>query len=265
MCTGARTHAECGHSGCGCGGHGHPAPSPDPRAILALKFGQPHVSHCQCGGQRCPRHYLAATGFVLGTFLVLHLALNAIAWWPARFQATVTRLHACGPWLPVLEVLLVLVPLAVHLAFGLRTLRREQLRFGGQKHHHGSDLRQWLQRFTAIILLLFLGFHILVMHRWFGGRFNPEQAFSSAAQAVWQFWSGQPSRNGWNLLFALFYLFGLLAAAYHFANGLATGLEVLGWAESPARQKWVGRFSLVLGPVLLLAGLVAWLALAGLR
>lgn len=162
----------------------------------------------------------------------------------------------------MLEVLLGLLPLSVHLAFGLRTLQREGLRFGREKHHHGSDLRQWLQRLTAVILLLFLGFHILVMHRWFGGRFDPDNAFSSAARSIWQFWSGQPPKSGANLAFASVYLLGLVAVAYHLANGFATGMEVLGRAERPVTQRWIRRGSLVLGPALLIAGVAAWLALA---
>ena len=65
------------------------------------------------------------------------------------------------------------------------TLRREELKFGVEKHHHGSDLRQWLQRVTALIMLAFILFHVITLHRWFGGRFDPANAFSSASHAIW--------------------------------------------------------------------------------
>jgi succinate dehydrogenase hydrophobic anchor subunit len=64
-----------------------------------------------------------------------------------------------------LEIGLVLA-LAIHVTLGLRTLCREGLKLGVQKHHHGSDLRYWLQRVTAVILLVFLAFHLATMHRW---------------------------------------------------------------------------------------------------
>jgi succinate dehydrogenase/fumarate reductase cytochrome b subunit len=248
---------------CGCGGHGAAkAVAPDPRAILSLEFGEP-ASKCACGGGgTCPRQYLAYTGYCLAGFLLLHLAVNALAMRPALFQSVVSRNHALGSILPVLEVGLIFVPLAVHLAFGLRTLSREKLKFGVEKHHHGSDLRQWLQRVTALILLGFISFHVLALHRWFGGRFDPDHAYGSAAQAVWQFWRGLPPGNFANLLFAQFYLIGLVAAVYHVTNGLATGAEVLGWVRTPAAQDRFWRAGVCAAPALLLAGLAAWYALA---
>lgn len=275
--------SNCNKSSCGCGGHGRKAPvvpptfssqpanaashrparpasPPDPHAILTLKFGAEADHQCGCGGGTCPRHYLALTGLLLGGFLVLHLALNALALWPATFQAAVHRNHALGALLPVLEVGLIFLPLSIHVAFGVRTLRRERLRFGVAKHHHGSDLRQWLQRLTAVIMLAFILFHVLTLHRWFGGRFDPAHAFCSASQAIWEFWHGLPAGHPGNLLFAQFYLLGLVAAVYHLTNGIATGAEVLGWVKTPAAQARLWRTCVVTAPALLLAGLAAWYA-----
>ena len=265
MCIEADPKSGCRKSSCGCGGHGHKpraARPPDPRAILAMRFdGQP-AHHCSCGGGKCPRHYLAITGMLLGGFLALHLAGNILGLWPEKFQAAVNRTHSWGAVLPGLEVGLVFLPLGIHAVFGLRTLRREKLKFGVEMHHHGSDLRQWLQRVMALILLPFILFHVVTLHRWLGGRFDPHQAFSSASHAIWQFWEGWPAGHPGNLLFAQFYLLGLGAAVYHLTNGLATGAEVLGLIRSPAAQKWLGRVCLATAPALLLAGLTAWYAFA---
>jgi len=116
---------------------------------------------------------------------------------------------------------------------------------------------------TAVILLLFLTFHVVVLHRWFGGRFDPHNAFSSASQAIWQFWHGQPAGSFPNLLFAQFYLVGIVAAVYHVANGMATGAEVLGLARTPAAQARLERLCLIAAPVLGFVSLAAWWALAG--
>ena len=90
---------------CGCGGHGRHATPPDPRVILAMKFeAEERGPHCARGGGSCPRHYIAFTGLVLGAFLVLHLAVNALGLWPAIFQGVVNRSHSLGPVLPVLEI-----------------------------------------------------------------------------------------------------------------------------------------------------------------
>jgi len=258
----ASPKSACSSKSCGCGGHGPKAKSaPDPRAILALKFdGKPEA--CNCSGQACPRHYLAYTGMMLAAFLLLHLTLNALTQWPDKFQDAVKRNHALGGLLPVVELGLIFLPLAIHGAFGLRTLRREKLRFGVEKHHHGSDLRQWLQRCSAVIILAFILFHVATLHRWLGGRFDPHNAYASVAHAVWQFWPNLPTNHPANLLIAEFYLLAIAAAVYHVANGIATGAEVLGWVKTATGQRRLWHICLGGALGLFLAGLTAWNALA---
>lgn len=232
------------------------------RAIIAMNLSEEAEPHCKCGARTCPRHYLALTGYLLGAFFVLHLAANTLGFWPTKFQAVVNRIHSLGVLLPVLEVGLIFLPLSIHVAFGLRMLCLEKLKFGVEKHHHGSDLRYWLQRVTALILLAFILFHVVTLHRWFGRRFDPHNAFSSASHAIWQFWHGLPAGHPGNLLFAQFYLLGIVAAVYHLTNGVTTGAEVLGFVSTPVAQKRLWRACLIAAPVLLLAGLAAWYAFA---
>jgi len=262
MCVEAAPKSGCQNSSCGCGGHGRQKPPPDPRVILTMTFDGAAAPQCQCSGRTCPRHYLALAGLGLAGFLGLHLAVNLLALWPATFQAVVSRSHALGLALPVLEISIIFLPLAVHVGLGLRTLAREGLKFGVEKHHHGSDLRQWLQRATALVLLAFVLFHVVTLHRWFGGRFDPPNAFHSASQAIWQFWRGLPAGHPGNLVFAQFYLLGLAAAVYHLTNGVATGAAVLGLTPTLAAERRLGRLCLLAAPLLLLAGMVAWFAFA---
>ncbi len=264
MCVEAAPKSKCGgKSNCGCGGRSHAKTAGlNPRSIRTIKFGEEaeHQSSCS-GGGRCPREYLAPTGYVLGGFLILHLLVNALAIWPGKFQSVVNRIHSLGALLPVLEIGLASV-LTFHIVVGLRLMRRDKLNFISGEHYHGSPMRQWLQRVTAVIMLSFVLFHIAVMHRWFGGRFDPNNAFSSAQYAIWQFWHGQPAGSFPNLLFAQFYLIGIVAAVYHVANGLATGAEVLGWVSTPAAQDRLWRVSICTALILLLAGMAAWWATA---
>jgi succinate dehydrogenase/fumarate reductase cytochrome b subunit len=282
MCVEAAPKSGCKKGSCGCGGHGRHAQAtvqPDPRVILALKFGEEAERECNCGGATCPRHYLAITGFILVAFVVLHLTVNMLGLWPARFQAAVNHIHGLGAALPILEIGLIFIPLTIHVAFGLRTLRREKLKFGVEKHHHGSDLRQWLQRVTAVILLAFLAFHLATMHRWglhlvfrlthwpaleryaAGGLFEPSRALASVRDGLGNFWSSASGHPA-NLLVAQFHLLGITAAVYHLANGVATGSEVLGLAVTPPAQQRLGHLCLVTAPLLLLIGMVAWYAFA---
>lgn len=244
-----------------------------------MKLREEPAPVCACGGGVCPRRYLAATGLLFGAFVILHLAVNALGLWPSSFQTVVNRIHGLGAALPALEIGLVLAPLAIHVALGLRTLRREQLKFGVEKHHHGSDLRYWLQRVTAVILLVFLGFHLSTMHRWglhlvyrithwpalgrfaAGGLFEPQRALPSVSESVWHFWDAHAA-NPANWLVVQLYLFGLAAAVYHLCNGAATGAEVLGFAAVPARKERLRRVCLGTGFVLAAVALAAWFAFA---
>jgi len=264
MCVEARPKSKCaGKNNCGCGGHAHVKTAAlNPRTLRTIRFGKEAGHQCgYSGGGRCPRHYLAPTGYVLGGFLILHLAVNALALWLGKFQSAVNKLHSLGALLPVLEISLAAV-LTFHIAVGLRLMRRDKLKFITGDHFHGSPLRQWLQRVTAVILLAFLLFHVGVLQRWLGGRFDPHNAFSSASHAIWQFWHGAPAGSFPNLLFAQFYLLGIVAAVYHVANGLATGAEVLGFVSTPVAQERLWRTCVIAAPALLLAGLAAWWALA---
>jgi succinate dehydrogenase / fumarate reductase cytochrome b subunit len=244
-----------------------------------LKFGEEAEHNGNCTGRTCPRHYLAATGLVLGAFLVLHLAINALGLWPEIFQAAVNRNHAFGALLPVFELGLVFLPLAIHVGLGLRTLRRDKLSLGLDKHHVGSEVRYWLQRMTAVILLVFLAFHLATMHRWgfhlvyqithwpalgryaAGGLFTPQHAFASVSEALWHFWD-KHAANPANWLILQLYLLGLTSAVFHLANGVATGAEVLGFVPTTAQNERLWRWCIGAGFILAAIGLTAWYAFA---
>lgn len=229
MCSEAISTIKRERNSYGCGGHTARAALNTPfdlRSIRALSFAEPAQHQCNCG-RACPRKYLSLTGFALGGFLVMHFAANLLGLWPERFQSMVTRNHSLGMALPVLEIGLIFIPLSIHIAFGLRTLSREKLKFGIKKHHGGSDLRNWMQRASAIILLAFILFHVATMHRWLGGRFDSHNAFNSASQTIWKFWSDLPAGHPANMLIAQLFLLGIAAAVYHLTNGIATGAEVL--------------------------------------
>ena len=171
---------------------------------------------------------------MLGGLLVSHLAIGALGLWPTVFQAAVNGIHRLGPALTWLELTLIGIPLLVHVGMGLNYLRKSGLRPGVEKHHHGSDLRYWLQRVSAVVLLGFITLHVVTLHRWGAGRFDPQNAFTSTTEALRHFWTGQGSGSRANLLIAQFYLLGIAAAVYHFSNGISTSADV--WDFTPARS-----------------------------
>ena len=130
MCVEAAPKSGCKKSSCGCGGHGRAKTvALTPQTIRTIKFGEEAVHQCSCsGGGRCPREYLAPTGYVLAGFLILHLVVNGLALWPEKFQSAVNRIHSLGSLLPVLEIGLIAV-LSFHVAVGLRLMLRDKLKF----------------------------------------------------------------------------------------------------------------------------------------
>jgi hypothetical protein len=102
----------------------------------------------------------------------------ALGAWPAQFQAAVNRIHRLGAALPWMEMILIGPPLAAHVEWGLNSLRKSGFGLGVSQHHHGSDMRYWLQRVSAVVLLAFVAFHVLTLHRWAGGRFDRNDAFA---------------------------------------------------------------------------------------
>jgi len=263
-----------------CGGDWPSAHDPNlaPRHTLPVEFCVPkEEGDCRCDGHGLERQLVVITGFMLGAFLLLHFAFNVLGLWPALFQLTASLTHRLGGALPSLEIGLVLVPLVVHVALGLRTLWREKLVFGVEKHHRGSDVRYWLQRVTGVILLVFLSFHLATTHRWglhlvyqmtrwpaagryaAGGLFEPQHAVASASEAQWHFWGG-PAASPANLLVSELFLLGIAAVVYHLVNGVATGSEVLGFVPGGRRKDSLWRVCMGAGFVLAAIGLVGWYA-----
>jgi succinate dehydrogenase / fumarate reductase cytochrome b subunit len=270
------------HDGCQCGGSclSGNTKTLGPSDLPSVDFSaSKNEGDCACRGHACPRQYLAITGFILGTFLIAHLSVNMLGFWPSRFQVVVDIIHILGATAPVLEVALIFIPLTIHVALGLRTLWSEQLTFSVRKHHCGSEVRYWLQRVTAVILLAFLAFHLATMRQWrfhlgyeitpwlvlgpglAGGLFEPQRAFEFVSGRLWRFWDGHIA-NPANLLILQFYLLGVASAVYHLANGVATGAEVLGFAATIKQKEWCLRLCTGAGFVLAAVGMAAWYAFA---
>lgn len=255
--------------GCGCGGHGHGSNLHDPHA---------DVEHaCHCGG--CPRRYHSLAGLVLGAYLLVHLMIGFLGFWPERYQSVLSFIHRNTAALIIAEIVFILVPLVVHVGYGLRFLWREGIVLKQEKHHYGSATRFFWQRISAVILLAFIVFHVATLHptglhavykftHWSaldryaaGGLFQPDDAYASTVRGVKTFWNqAEPTHPG-NVLVMGFYLAAVLAAVYHLANGISTSAMVWDWTpdDSPeAARLW--KFCIAGGLLLALLGVAAWVA-----
>ena len=122
---------------------------------------------------------------------------------------------------------------------------------------YASNIRYTLQRATGIIAFVFIVFHVIQLHHFFGApfkeigdtkfgaQFDPAHAASSAAVAL------QPLWIKW------LYLVGMLSAIYHFANGLWTQGITWGIWTSAAAQRRASWVSVFVGLLLTVVGLTA--------
>jgi succinate dehydrogenase / fumarate reductase cytochrome b subunit len=198
------------------------------------------------------RRLHSLTGIIpVGVFLCVHLTVNAtVVFGGEKFQTAVNGihlLHGIG-LLYLVEIVGIFIPLAFHAILGV------QIWLTGQQnmlaYRYGASIRYALQRWTGVITLVFVLYHLWHMH-WlgspFGGaKFDPHEAPYTAAVAI------QSVR--W---YAPVYVLGLLCAVFHFGNGIWTFLITWGITISREAQRRAGYVCLAVGLLLAAAGLAS--------
>ncbi|HQU42816.1 MAG TPA: succinate dehydrogenase cytochrome b558 subunit [Pirellulales bacterium] len=197
----------------------------------------------------------------VGAYMCIHLLTNAtVLGGPQTFQEKVDTIHSLGPALPFVEWTFIFIPIIFHAALGI--VRAVNCEPNSGTYRYGSNVRYTLQRVTAWIALLFIGWHVFHMHGWFhnsfwtekvahnlgGGQFDPEHATSTAAAALQ------------SLLVKILYTVGVLSTVYHLANGLWTSGITWGLWTTPAAQR---RADYVCGAFGLLVAFIGMSALFG--
>jgi succinate dehydrogenase cytochrome b subunit len=183
------------------------------------------------GGPVWVRLHLLAGALPLAGYLVLHLGTQAFAWGGpfayARANAAIDR----TPWLQVLEVAFLYVPLGYQVGAGLWRMRSAAWLSGA------GQGRGWraVQQLSGGVLLAFLIYHFWQFRGrlWTGeldrSDYFPELCASLSSTAL----GGVP-------VVALGYLLGMAAAAFHAADGLYRFW--LGWSiaakNQPKRAIW---------------------------
>lgn len=197
---------------------------------------------------------LTLTGvFPLGFFLIEHIGVNASSLGgAARFDAVVGSLIRSS-WMPVVEIVIVLVPLLLHTIYGLHVLAtRRPLR----TYPLLADRMQLLQRVSSVVLLLFVAGHLweLRIHRW---------RSALPVTAIHARLAEHMSSTTWSVPWiAVGYILGVAAAAFHFANGLwAYGVERRG-LTTEGEKKRAAIVPFAVGAVLFVVGTATVITLA---
>lgn len=182
----------------------------------------------------------------VGVWTANHLWNNLAAYnSPRAWQTAVTEHSSAASTALVMTV--VLVPLLWHTVWGIARMFRTR---GSSARYFGS-LRYWLQRASAVGLLLFLGAHLWLA--WAQPRFveGHAEAFADIAHEI-----------RFHTPTLLVYILGVLAIAYHLANGVWS-FFTMGWglAVSKSSIRWLERIAILVFVILLGIG---WAAVYGL-
>jgi succinate dehydrogenase / fumarate reductase cytochrome b subunit len=179
----------------------------------------------------------------VGAFLVFHLWANS----QSRLGSEHYNRDVVGAlqqvnYLPLIEILLVLLPLAFHALYGLaiiRSGRAEPLRYPYLRNR-----RYWLQRISGVGVLAFLLVHLwLTRVQTLLDPVVRDDLYGHMQALLTQPW-----------MLALYFV-GLLLAVFHLSNGLWSAAIVWGLTTSPRAQALSGWLSAGIGMLLLALGL----------
>lgn len=174
----------------------------------------------------------------VGAYMTVHLLVNSsLVNGAGAFQNNVNQIHSFGAFLPVIEWAFIFLPIIFHAAFGVWIIKSGKSNV--DRYRYTSNFRYAMQRWTGVIAIIFIFFHVFHLHGWFHAdfwlkivepwgmaSFRPYNAASTLASALSGF------------LWPIFYLLGVLACVYHFANGVWTAGITWGIWISPKAQQW---------------------------
>lgn len=247
--------------GCGCGHHATAAATATTETVSEST--PPNQGQGKCGCRRLLwiRKVHSAAGILLLAFLLEHLAATALGARPAlagRYLQFLQAALAEAPWLAAL----IFVPLAVAAGFGGYLLLQAGVRYNVKKCNRGGKLRYWLQRTTAVVLLVFLALHIGSLRGYHLPTTESAPAtFHASVAALQAGWPAGPA-NPWRLAIIAGLLLGTWAAAYHASNGLWTAAIAWGLLETPAAQRRAEWVCGAAGLGLAFLGTIGWAAFA---
>ncbi|WP_050181178.1 succinate dehydrogenase cytochrome b558 subunit [Domibacillus robiginosus] len=180
----------------------------------------------------------------VGLFMTQHLVVNHFATKGEEAFNQAAGFMGSLPFVLVLETLIIFLPLLFHAIYGLYiafTAKNNPGRFG--------YFRNWmfvLQRWSGVITLIFIAWHV-----W-------ETRVQAALGAEVNFQMMENILD--NPFMLVFYIAGVLAAIFHFANGLWSFCVSWGIAVSPRSQRIVTYATLIVFFALSYVGLSAILA-----
>ncbi|WP_239534555.1 succinate dehydrogenase cytochrome b558 subunit [Priestia taiwanensis] len=157
----------------------------------------------------------------VGLFLINHLVINNFATRGAEAFNKAAQFMEALPFRYLLEIFFIFLPLLYHAVYGLYiafTAKNNATQYG--------FFRNWmfmLQRYTGVIALIFIVWHVWQtrVQAALGTKVNYDMMADILSSTPW----------------FIFYLVGVLASIFHFANGLWSFFISWGITVSPRSQR----------------------------
>jgi succinate dehydrogenase / fumarate reductase cytochrome b subunit len=171
----------------------------------------------------------------LGIFLVNHLYENYQAVGPggaARFDGIVKDLQA-NPVIIWVEIFGIGLPLLYHAFYGL--FIAGEARYNTRRYRWNANWRFLFQRVSGVILIAYLAYHIWMTR--LQPVFDPQSFAQTQGLITYDYMNGYLTETHFGVPVWAFYVLGILAACFHFANGLWGFLIHWGVTTGPRAQR----------------------------
>jgi succinate dehydrogenase / fumarate reductase, cytochrome b subunit len=178
----------------------------------------------------------------IGAFLIEHFISNAFATNGPRAYADQVKFLTGLPFVPVLEIVGIYIPILYHSLYGFYIWFRGQSNVSD--YPWAGNFMYSGQRWTGAITFAYILWHTYTM-RFTGIHLltNSQAAFHKVQMEL---------QNPWAVAF---YVVGISAASWHFAYGLYLFCAKWGITVSETSRKWFGRACVVIALTLIAIGM----------
>jgi len=184
-------------------------------------------------------HSLAGV-FPISLFLLEHMFTNSfILFGPEAYNRQIEFLRSL-PFVVFLEITFIALPILYHALYGLYvwTTGKSNLAW----YPYPKNFLYTLQRWTGLIAFIYIGYHVYHT-RIVNALYGTEVSYARMQELM-----QTPAIFG-------FYILGLAAVMFHFANGIWGFLVSWGFTVSQRSQKIAGAWSAAAGIILFVVGM----------
>lgn len=180
----------------------------------------------------------------LGVFLVQHLVVNHFATRGEEEFNAAAGFMANLPFVLFLEIFVIYIPILFHGIYGIYIAFTANYKYGYPSTYRNISFL--LQRISGVLAFIFIAIHVYQtrVQVFLGYDLDFDLVADIVANPLW----------------LVFYIVGILATVYHFANGLWSFMITWGITQSDRAQKYMGYASLLVFVVVSVIGIQAILA-----